>query len=387
MQGIDYDVIEYFQYENSGQLFWEHNLNQIGTMEYIPNEKWIKYTINLRNCFRLRDLMFWIQKGLVLMSIEQILRLCSHLLTKVAELKQNELNHFYLTSDRIWLILRQKSQLLTITFVDIQYDIAFTGFQCPIFQSESQKQDASISILTIINQLIQHFQTSLKVSKETQQFYSHIFKSLGQHKDFVQARSEIDELLKYYSRFPNYDTYCQEFSQQYNQRGIHACDVGNYLFEIVSLSDPYECFIKEDCIFGMISLIGISIRENHLKALKDQRHQILLQDQKKYWEEFIRISLQNNILNQIREIFEQLSQYAKLEISKEDEQMMIDQILSEIKNTCILKYFFNSYWVRHAEKYKEQFIKNLFPIQKQITNLRVKLWIQEMSLQFVNQLI
>ncbi|CAD8157945.1 unnamed protein product [Paramecium octaurelia] len=387
MQGILYEIIEYFQYENKDQLKCELGLNRIGHIDWIPNEKWIKYTINLKNCIRLRDLMFWIQKGLVLMSIEQILKLCRSLLIKVDELKQNKLNHFYLTSDRIWLKLNQNSKLLTISQNEIQYDIVFTGFQCPIFESDSQQQDASISILNIINQLIQDVQFAFKELPYTQQYYNCNFLSLGNHKDVFQAESEIDQLIKLYKQFPNYDPYIKEFQQHICKRSELEKYLGNYLFEIVSFSYSYESFLMENFIFGMIPMLGGCIRDNDLKELEQNSYDIYLQEQKQYWEDFIRNTFKDKTLKQLREIFEELKKQVKLEISKEDEQMMTDQILKEIKNICIFKYFFNSKWAWINQKCEDQFIKNLLPSLEQITNLRVKLWIQEMCLQFLNELI
>ncbi|CAD8183459.1 unnamed protein product [Paramecium pentaurelia] len=389
MKGIDYDIIEYFQYENKQQLNKELSLNQIGRIEYIPNERWIKQTINLKNCIRLRDLMLWIEKGLVLISLGQILRLCQNLLNKVIELQQNQLDHCYLTSNRIWLKLTQNSKLLTIAHVDIEYQIVFTGFQCPIFENQSNKQSASTSIIQIMIQIIKVFETNFHQFRYIQYLNQQIFHILYQQKDLYQAQNCIRQLYQIYKSHKNYNDYCTEFQEINEYRKQMEYGISKLFSTILHCFNCHEGFFKEDMILGLISIIGESIKQNTLKKLEEIDYQKMCENQEIFWNNKIKSLLTDNTLIIIRNQFQQIEEITRLEISQENEQMMIDQINREITKSYILKYFFNSIWIwtPNYQECKQQLIQNLMPKLKYLTKERVDLHIKEMAFQFINELI
>ncbi|CAD8087883.1 unnamed protein product [Paramecium primaurelia] len=389
MKGIDYDIIEYFQYENKQQLYKELSLNQIGIIEEIPNQRWIKQTINLKNCIRLRDLMLWIEKGLVLISLGQILRLCENLLKKVIELQQNKLDHCYLTSNRIWLKLIQNNKLLSIAYVDIEYQIVFTGFQCPIFENQQNKQSASTSIIQIMIQIIKVFETNFHQFRYIQYLNQSIFHILYQQKDIYQAQNFIRQSYQIYKSHNNYNDYYTEFQKINEYRKKMEYGISKLFFTTLHCFNSNEGFFQEDVILGLISIIVESIKQNTLKNLEEIDFNKLCEQQEIFWKSMIKSLLTDNTLIIIRNSLEKIKEITRLEISQEDEQMMINEINREIKKSYILKYFFNSIWI-WTPNYKEcqqQLIYNLMPELKYLTSQRVDLYIKEMAFQFINELI
>ncbi|CAD8119150.1 unnamed protein product [Paramecium sonneborni] len=111
--------------------------DNIGQYSINPKNNSITYYINHEKCIRLRDLLFWIDQDFVRIHLGQILILSLKLLEKVQLLESQNILHYFLDQNRIWLELEPSSQYPSIIYQFLNYSIHFTGYRCQFMKQKT----------------------------------------------------------------------------------------------------------------------------------------------------------------------------------------------------------------------------------------------------------
>ncbi|CAD8144080.1 unnamed protein product [Paramecium pentaurelia] len=208
-------------------------------MDQINNKFEELHSLKRFNALDCNSILILIRKKEVLITLGQILRLCENLLNKVIDLQQYKLDHYYLISNRIWLKLTQNNKLLTIAHEDIEYQIVFTGFQCPIFENQQNKQSASTSIIQIMIQIINVFETNFH------------------HKRiFIKHKIGQDNYIEYIILIIIITIIVWSFQNKINIEKTMEYGISKLFYTILHHFNFHEGFFKEDVILGLISIIG-----------------------------------------------------------------------------------------------------------------------------------
>ncbi|CAD8045487.1 unnamed protein product [Paramecium sonneborni] len=382
MFGINYDVVEYYQYENKTQLEKELELNKVGRYEFMPDEKWIKYTINQERCIRLSDLIYYIEEKLIYMSIGQILKLCEKLLQKVIDLNENQIDHKYLISYRIWLILEKDSEFLTICNQNLKYSISFTGFQCPIYETGEEQQVSSNSILKIVDKIITVQKGSMQEMKGQKYWYNLIFQPILQ-KDQINSKIEIiSNNTSIYRQDKYYDKYQKDIKLLLDQRKQMMQNTKNVFNQTTSnCENQQNAFVLSYQIYGSIPILVQNINSKNFKDFENFDYNKQLKDLEEYWKKKIDAVFKVETLKLINEEFVQINQFLKFEISEQEELIMVDEIKKEMTKTYvyITNYFFNTIWIwlNNIQLCQQQFEKLISQMSKELAKERVMLKIKQ----------
>ncbi|CAK79799.1 unnamed protein product (macronuclear) [Paramecium tetraurelia] len=133
-------------------------LENFQTWDFNQQQKIVKYTINNSISIKLSYLLLFIEADFLRFSLAQIIQLGINIYNKYKQLENNQIQHKYLSSDRIYLQFENESQAMSILPQELRYSIHFTGYDCPFYELENQdsvqKSDEQ-SVKEIITHILQ----------------------------------------------------------------------------------------------------------------------------------------------------------------------------------------------------------------------------------------
>ncbi|CAD8066301.1 unnamed protein product [Paramecium sonneborni] len=120
--------------------------------------KIVTYTIDNSKSIKLSYLLQFIEVKFLKLSLAQFIQLGIDIYNKYKYLVQNQIQHKYLSSDRVYLTVQNEQSAFSILPGLLKYSINFTGYDCPFYELENyefyQKSDGQ-SIKEIITNIIQ----------------------------------------------------------------------------------------------------------------------------------------------------------------------------------------------------------------------------------------
>ncbi|CAD8154219.1 unnamed protein product [Paramecium pentaurelia] len=171
------------------------------------NLKIVEYSIDNSKSIQLSLLLYLQEIQLIRFSIAQQIQLCQNIYLKYNYLQKQNIQHNYLSSDRIWLKVTNNNQI-TILPQFLQYSIHFVGFDCPFYEIDnyqnSKREDGQTIKDIIIKILHQLKYKELKKTKSPEKTIALqiIFTSLleqGIYKSFDNFFEESSKILKKYN--------------------------------------------------------------------------------------------------------------------------------------------------------------------------------------------
>ncbi|CAK79798.1 unnamed protein product (macronuclear) [Paramecium tetraurelia] len=159
MKGLNYKSTQTYSYEKSNEEM-KRILEYDGLKNWQLNDdcKIVEYTIDHSMQMTLSLLIYLQEIKFIRLTIAQNIQLCLAILNKYQELQKQNIQHNYLSSDRILINLTDKQHQITIFPEKLVYTIHFLGYDCPFYErdnyKDSKKKDDQ-SIKEIIINIIQ----------------------------------------------------------------------------------------------------------------------------------------------------------------------------------------------------------------------------------------
>ncbi|CAD8073087.1 unnamed protein product [Paramecium primaurelia] len=372
------------------------------------DQKIIKYTINNSNSIKLSYLLRFIEVEYLKFSLAQMIQLGIDIYKKYINLKDHQIEHNYLSLDRIYLTVQDESYAFSILPKQLQYSIHFTGYDCPFYELEnyeSFKKNDEQSVIEIITHIIQ---TAKKQFRQKQQKIQLKYSGGSEKSSQKLQRLQIEEGI--YQKIYN-DGICrsldqfiqnsnhvfQQFGNQNNQqqllenidlrfdekifwRNLRSKKVTENIIKLIQTSySNLKWFKFEYLLLETIPLIVKELKQSYIYKFQNQA-QIT---------NFINLQFIIGCINQedINDLIDQSFQKAKIKYKFDmDKQIILQKTISQVHNRSeLLNYFFNN--VKFQNKSNEQLIKQIesqkLKILKQIVEENVK---QQIELNVIKML-
>ncbi|CAK79803.1 unnamed protein product (macronuclear) [Paramecium tetraurelia] len=170
MKGLNYKSTQTYSYEKSNEEM-KRILEYDGLKNWQLNDdcKIVEYTIDHSMQMTLSLLLYLQEIKFIRLTIAQNIQLCLDILNKYQELQKQNVQHNYLSSDRILINLTDKQHQITIFPGNLIYTIHFLGYDCPFYERDKYKESKKIddqSIKEIIINIIQFSKKKELISKE-----------------------------------------------------------------------------------------------------------------------------------------------------------------------------------------------------------------------------
>ncbi|CAD8174255.1 unnamed protein product [Paramecium octaurelia] len=201
MKGLNYSSILTYSYEKS-QEDMKRILEFDGLTNWQQNDdcKIVEYKIDHSMQITLSLLLYLQESKFIRLTIAQNIQLCLDILQKYQELKKQNIQHNYLSSDRILINLTDIKHQITIMPERLLYTIHFVGYDCPFYEKENYKNskkndDQSIKeIIISITQLIRN--KELKSKEKGKQLITDQRKREQKEKEFNQKYPDLVNIFK-----------------------------------------------------------------------------------------------------------------------------------------------------------------------------------------------
>ncbi|CAD8173873.1 unnamed protein product [Paramecium pentaurelia] len=379
------------------------------------DQKIIKYTINNSNSIKLSYLLRFIVKFSIFQELEylkfslaQMIQLGIDIYKKYINLKDLQIEHNYLSLDRIYLTVQNESYAFSILPKQLQYSIHFTGYDCPFYELEnyeSFKKNDEQSVIEIITHIIQTAKKQFRQKQQKIQLkYSDGSEKSSQKLQRLQIEEGIyqkiynDGICRSLDQFiQNSNHVFQQFGNQNNQqqllenidlrfdekifwRNLRSKKVTENIIKLIQTSySNLKWFKFEYLLLETIPLIVKELKQSYIYKFQNQA-QIT---------NFINLQFVIGCLNQedINNLIDQSFQIAKIKYKFDmDRQIILQKTISQVHNRSeLLNYFFNN--VKFQIKSNEQLVKQIesqkLKILKQIVEENVK---QQIELNFIKML-
>ncbi|CAD8174259.1 unnamed protein product [Paramecium octaurelia] len=201
MKGLKYSSTLTYSYEKS-QEEMKRILEFDGLTNWQQNDdcKIVEYKVDHSMQITLSLLLYLQEIKLVRLTIAQNIQLCLDILQKYQELKKQNIQHNYLSSDRILINLTDIKHQITIMPERLLYTIHFVGYDCPFYEKQNyknSKKNDDQSIKEIIISLLQACKKEKLSDKEKQkEFITDQKKREQKEKDFNQKYPDLVNIFK-----------------------------------------------------------------------------------------------------------------------------------------------------------------------------------------------
>ncbi|CAD8073085.1 unnamed protein product [Paramecium primaurelia] len=210
MKGLNYLSTQTYSYQKSNEEM-RRILECDGFQNFKLNEyqKIIEYTIDNSMQIKLSLLLYLQEIEFVRLSIAQNIQLCLGILMKYKLLKELNIQHNYLNSDRIILNITDKQSQITILPQKLNYTIHFLGYDCPFyerpdyintFKNDDQSiKEIIINILQFIKRIkliVKEKQMTMGDKKADQQRITDQKKREEKQKDFNEKYKDLQLIFK-----------------------------------------------------------------------------------------------------------------------------------------------------------------------------------------------
>ncbi|CAD8124786.1 unnamed protein product [Paramecium sonneborni] len=155
MKGLNFESTLTYTYSKSQEQM-KNILEQDGFQKLKQNDdlKVVEYTIDHSRQIKLSQLLYLQEIRYIQLNIAQNIQLCLDIIMKYQKLKDQNIQHNYLSSDRIILNLTDQQSQITILPQNLNYTIHFVGYDCPFYESKnyinsSKNDDQSIKEIII----------------------------------------------------------------------------------------------------------------------------------------------------------------------------------------------------------------------------------------------
>ncbi|CAD8066305.1 unnamed protein product [Paramecium sonneborni] len=393
MKGLNYQSTLSYTFSKSNKEIKEI-LEFDGFKDYKIDEdlKIVEYTINHSNSIQLSLLLYLQQIKFIQLTIAQQIQLCLDIYNKYKQLEQQNIQHNYLSSDRIWLNISNKQHQITILPNILYYTIHFVGYDCPFYERDnylnSQIKDDQAIKNTIINILqiaknrmndkkkkLDNISTKDQNMKEKQQQKKEkltenqiIFKVLldeGIYKSFDKFILSSQFIFEKYENINNLKQRLKgvdkNFAQFNIKRNNRNKDVINNLVQIQQTYNNKQFCELSSILFQMF------------KKIADHFRNATFYEQQMFTEIIIYEHFQNQIEHIDNQIIQKVIDDNKESIMKDfkfelDLQSIQDDINQQLSNKFkTFRYFFNDfkflkdqkYIMNQIQKLKEEVIKEV----------------------------
>ncbi|CAD8073089.1 unnamed protein product [Paramecium primaurelia] len=172
MKGLNYISTQTYSYQKSNEEMRRIlECDGFKNFKLYEDQKIIEYTIDNSMQINLSLLLYLQDIKFIKLSIAQNIQLCLDILMKYKQLKELNIQHNYLNSDRIILNITDKQSQITILPEKINYTIHFLGYDCPFYERldyiNTFKNDDQ-SIKEIIINILQFIKREKLIVKEKQ---------------------------------------------------------------------------------------------------------------------------------------------------------------------------------------------------------------------------
>ncbi|CAD8073095.1 unnamed protein product [Paramecium primaurelia] len=172
MKGLNYKSTQTYSYQKSNEEMRRIlECDGFKNFKLYEDQKIIEYTIDNSMQIKLSLLLYLQDIKFIRLSIAQNIQLCLDILMKYKQLKELNIQHNYINSDRIIINITDKQSQITILPEKINYTIHFLGYDCPFYERPDYintfKNDDQ-SIKEIIINILQFNKRERLIVKEKQ---------------------------------------------------------------------------------------------------------------------------------------------------------------------------------------------------------------------------
>ncbi|CAD8088348.1 unnamed protein product [Paramecium primaurelia] len=397
MIGISFQSQQYYDYQDLKSLQDILKIDSIGSNFIYEDEQIIEYQIDRSKCLRLSDLIYLIKEKYFKLYLGQLLTLFNNLLEKVIQLQiEHNINHQYLDDNRIWLIFQDSNQCLNINYTYINYTIAFTGYQCQLYE---QGQDLIIPAEQKIQQIIKDILNNFKNNKiyindsQKDKIIKYIYDPIITECNKQNIQNTLKLLLDIQKQFKfNKEKQTIELDQNIIQlidtsiikKGI----VQDYWKELIQNIIGESSFIIENVIISQIKHLIINLEHSSYHLIIYDKDVEVVNQLKSFQDKYKSIfekKAQNIIQQQFENTLNKQMENYKFDIYEEEKKNILNSLLNRILKMKLNKYFQNSphYFFKTDSNQLLQYQLNL------ITKLSQPIIIEEVELliDFKNQMM
>ncbi|CAK64114.1 unnamed protein product (macronuclear) [Paramecium tetraurelia] len=387
MKGLNYESKLTYTYSMSfEQMKRTLEIDGFDCFRLNDDLKIIEYSINNSIAIQLSLLLYLQEINLIRFTIAQQIQLCQHIYSKYLQLKQQNIQHNYLSSERIWLKILNNHQI-TILPKNLQYSIHFVGFDCPFYEKDNQqnsKTDDELTIKTIIiDILVQLKNKKLKKNKSDDKHIKlkQIFELLlnkGIYISFENFLCNVDDI---FSTFRNTnqrlsDIVDKELTKFNSKRAWRVENVVENLKQIIQTHyKKGQCYQFQQILYYTFPKIA-----KELKTAKFYENQEAVKNINIY-DIDQQLTIHDNYFDElINKNIESIMKDFKFEIDMQD---IKETIKSELRNEFkILNYFLNQ--VKYQNKDFNQILAYFNNLKNDIIVKVVrKILIDELRLQIL----
>ncbi|CAD8088344.1 unnamed protein product [Paramecium primaurelia] len=402
MIGISFQSQQYYDYQDLKSLQDILKIDSIGSNYIYEDEQIIEYQIDRSKCLRLSDLIYLINEKYFKLYLGQLLTLFNNLLEKVIQLQiEHNINHQYLDDNRIWLIFQDSNQCLNINYTYINYTIAFTGYQCQLYE---QGQDLIIPAEQKIQQIIKDILNNFKNNKiyindsQKDKIIKYIYDPIITECNKQNIQNTLKLLLDILKQFKfNKEQQTieldQNIIQKIDKRMITKGKVQDYWKELIQNIKGESSFIIENVIISKIKHLIFFFEFKRSSSINDDNKMEVVNQLKSFQDKYKSIfekKAQNIIQQQFENTLNKQMENYKFDIYEEEKTNILNSLLNRILNMKLNKYFQNSphYFFKTDSNQILQYQLNLITkLSQPIIIEEVELLIDFKILTLINELI
>ncbi|CAK92010.1 unnamed protein product (macronuclear) [Paramecium tetraurelia] len=353
---MQYQSYQYYSYGNLKELQEIIKVDGIGIMNIDEDEQIIEYQIDRSKCVRLSDLIYMITYNFLRFHLGQLLELFAQLLKKViSQQAQNHIQHQYLDTNRIWLVFKNESPRLSVVYTKIDYTIAFTGYQCQLFEKGPRDtKSADEQIQNIIKAILKKFKKDnifFNPSKKNE-IDNQIYDPIIQACDKLCIETTFEVIMQLQSKYElNKVQQTIQLDIQLENSKVDLARNQN-LPKIEQQLKAYIYALKSETIFDLEFIILTQI-ENMIVPLENPKINFnKIEEHNEYFKEVKSIQqktyikrkeqLQSCIQQIIEDALKKMLEDYKFEFKQEEKQELNETVVNRILNLKLNKYFYNS---------------------------------------------
>ncbi|CAD8125193.1 unnamed protein product [Paramecium sonneborni] len=362
MEGMEYQTFQYYSYEDIKSLNEILKVDSIGFVNIYQDEKVIEYQIDRSKCLRLSDLIYLITENYAKIYLGQLLTIFLDLLKKVIKLEdKDKIEHLYLDDNRIWLNFKDRDQTIKVYVTKIDYSIAFTGYQCLLYEEGSNIPiPAKQKILKIIKDILNQFKNKKIFFNDSQKdkILKEIYNPIIQECDKLNILDTLNYIIgilqkqKYDSEEQYIDLDdCKGFLKLIESRKVTKQNTDLYIKDLIQNLEKEGSFFIENIFIAKIKYLFTILEKNNMILStqiaynKFEKDDEFIKQMREYYGKYQTI-LKSNAQIIIKQIFndnlkKEMEKF-KFEITDEEKQLIIDSSLNRILNMKLNGYFYNS---------------------------------------------
>ncbi|CAD8149265.1 unnamed protein product [Paramecium octaurelia] len=330
--------------------------------------KIIEYSIDHSKAIQLSLLLYLLDIDLIRFTIAQQIQLCLNIYAKHLQFEQQNIQHKYLSSDRIWLKVINNQQI-TILPRTLHYTVHFVGFDCPFYEKDDYQNSQTIDKQTIIN-IIRDILEQLKKKKlekqksnEKYKLLKDIFEQLldkGIYQSHEQFQHQVETVfIKYQCKNQRLIDKVDKEVSSYSKRGMRVKDVVENLHLIISNNYKKGQFYSfQQILYSTFPKMAKELK-NAIFYFNQEPENIIVN----YFDQILFIIDDKYIEELINKNKQIIMKDFKFEI---DMQEIKDIIKTELQNEFkILNYFLNQ--VKYQNKKFDQIIGYFYRLKNDLT--------------------